>query len=97
MNGYNSIIPNCNEALDVTDKQIQKRGILFSPNPANDFIKIEMDFMNNTEYKIYSTVGKLISSGLMHTNDHMINISNLSSGIYILQIESQTAKLIKTY
>ncbi|MFO8235338.1 MAG: T9SS type A sorting domain-containing protein [Bacteroidales bacterium] len=60
------------------------------PNPAYDFvnIKIEDDDNHNYTYSIYNMQGRLIKSNAHLENN--INISNLSAGVYILQIQDKT-------
>jgi len=67
------------------------------PNPANDFIKIEnydLDNYSNIDIKIYNILGTLIYSQKAE-NNYEINTSNLSDGIYLLQI-SNNKKIIST-
>ncbi len=54
-----------------------------------------MDFVENFEYSIYSTIGELILSGMIDLNNKTIDLSNLSSNIYLLKVGSKTMKLIK--
>ena len=59
------------------------------PNPANDKIFITSEeILNNTKYAIYDLTGKLIKSKIDLNNTKEINISNLESGIYFIQIKT---------
>jgi hypothetical protein len=63
------------------------------PNPTNTFLNIHS---NDTfsDIKIYDFIGKCIyHEGLINTNVKQINVETLKSGIYILQIESQTGSI----
>jgi len=69
--------------------------ILIYPNPVHDYVTIEMDKTENQEYHIYSTIGKLILSGRIDSNNNTIDISGLSSNIYLLKVGNKIMKLIK--
>jgi hypothetical protein len=60
------------------------------PNPANDFINIQSDFMP-TSVKIYSLQGKLV---LTKYNAKFINTSNLKNGFYFIEVNFLNQKLI---
>ncbi|CAL2103192.1 conserved protein of unknown function precursor containing a type A C-terminal secretion signal. Putative extracellular ribonuclease [Tenacibaculum sp. 190130A14a] len=66
------------------------------PNPASNFINIQFQDRRKASYQITNTIGQLVKSGSTDTN---INISNLESGIYLVQIndgqKSLTQKFIK--
>ena len=65
------------------------------PNPVNSQLTIEMDFAIEKEYKIYSTIGKLISSGKINSNLNTIDVSELLPNIYVLNIDNHSIKLVK--
>lgn len=63
------------------------------PNPSDKWIKIS-GLKNKSLVKIYSMTGKLVHSG-DYTSETEINISNLSSGLYLVQVNGSTLKLLK--
>lgn len=85
-----------NSSLNVVDYSLNK--ITIAPNPVTEFLTI---YLNNTEipekYSIYNSLGQLIiSKKIEKTEDLNINTSNLSDGIYFLNISSnQLNKTIK--
>lgn len=60
------------------------------PNPAKDIINIDYNFNSNYTYIIYDSYGRLIKSNSTSANE--INISDLSPGMYILNIKTQEAE-----
>lgn len=66
-------------------------GLTIYPNPTNELLVIKAS--NGTgkfKIQIYSTEGKLLKSQNLHSNGQSsINVSNLSSGIYFLNIEDE--------
>lgn len=59
------------------------------PNPANEIINLDIDKSFN--YNIYNLIGKLLVNG--KSNQKSINVSNLSKGIYLLEIEASENKI----
>lgn len=66
------------------------------PNPVNSALMVEMEILEEKEYRIYSTVGELVVSGMMNANINTIDLSMLPANIYMLNIDNHAIKLIKT-
>ncbi len=69
------------------------------PNPSNDFItiKTETDFIGK-EYVLFDAVGKKIKSGILTSENTIVNLMGLSEGIYTVSIEGkekQSFRIIK--
>ena len=71
------------------------------PNPTNNFITIQnkQNSIENFEYKILDLTGRIVKNGNSKFNE-LINIESLTSGNYIIQIQTDsnqfiTQKLIK--
>lgn len=90
-------IPNYLDSKNtLTVNQENKNLFTISPNPASNFINLNLDNTVATyKVSIYDTSGKLV---LQAVNSNIISISSLKSGIYILNIKtdinSMTKKLI---
>ncbi len=63
------------------------------PNPANDVLNINLK-ENMTTVNILSTDGKLISSNEVNANTTTVNVSDLTSGMYMYQITTSTGAVI---
>ncbi len=87
-------IPVDTVALPATESIIS-----FYPNPAKDFINIEVknDFeLINTTIKIYNFLGREMKTQLVKFKKNTISISTLPVGIYVLKIgEGRSAKIIR--
>lgn len=81
-------------------------GIEIYPNPASDIASISIDAKNNTDnYTITITdvMGRIVSSDVINQGKasfiHNVNITDLTSGIYMVSVESngtrEVTKLIK--
>ena len=69
--------------------------INFYPNPVVDFITLKSDFNNNEKYIILNNLGQIVLDGEIRNNLEIINLSHLSSGIYVLKVKNNTIKIIK--
>ena len=66
------------------------------PNPVNSELTIEMDLSEEKKYRIYSTIGELVSSGKLNSNHNTIDLSSLPPNVYVLNINNHSVKLVKT-
>ena len=96
MSVNDSIVPDCLARIAVNEIDFQQKEIIIYPNPAKDFIRVEMDLTKAAEFEIYATTGKLILSGLISPENSIIDISGLSNGLYLLKVENSFIKLVKT-
>ncbi|PKP14838.1 MAG: Por secretion system protein, partial [Bacteroidetes bacterium HGW-Bacteroidetes-23] len=62
------------------------------PNPVSEELYIVHGY-NEVDYNLFSVDGKLVQNGLLQ--GLKINVSNLQSGLYILQLEVDGKKEIK--
>ena len=65
------------------------------PNPVKSQLIVEMDIAEEKEYRIYSTVGKLLLRGTLNSKTNKINLSSLPYNVYFLKINNQTVKFVK--
>jgi ligand-binding sensor domain-containing protein len=72
-----------------------KLSISICPNPTNDVFTIRSGEhgINKFDYKIQDFSGRVISAGRSRFNDN-INIANLASGHYIIQIGTENGKTL---
>ena len=62
-------------------------GINIFPNPATIRINVDLESINDVFYKLININGILCKKGYLHAKDN-IDVSNLNSGIYILELYS---------
>jgi len=69
------------------------------PNPVineNIFIQIPNDLLQtNLNYKLYNIVGGIISEGKINSTNFKINVSNTSSGLYMLKIYNNEKSMVQ--
>jgi len=59
-----------------------KEGLSLFPNPANDYIQINLK--ENTNYIISDITGKTIKTGTITTGNSIVDISELNNGLYLI-------------
>ncbi len=89
----------------IKEKYVETSEISISPNPSQDFIDIQMDNSNSKVYSvsIKNSQGKEVYKEVMQNKNtrstSKVNLSDLSSGVYIVQIMADKSvfykKLIK--
>jgi len=72
------------EGSDINGKFTRFSGVVVYPNPTKDILNIMTDLDINA--KLYDMTGKILKSNII---DKQINLSNLPSGVYFLNIEHE--------
>lgn len=89
---FNNIAVHGTAVLGVKTNTVSQFAVY--PNPFSDIINIKG--IETADYKIFSIDGKLIKNGTAHAQ---INLSDLSKGMYLLQLSAngttETKKIIK--
>jgi len=91
---YYSDIVGINESID-------NSFITIYPNPANDYLMINTQSINNDEIQIFNAFGQnvMIVESLHNVPQQRIDISQLPAGIYFIRISNDvnniTKKIIK--
>ena len=82
------------ETLDITGLTVQKENNKSPyPNPVDDWLTIPCG--ENAHVEIRDLKGTLLYSGLLSGKDARLNVSFLNVGIYMVNINGETHKIIK--
>lgn len=73
-------------ALGVNPNEVETVELSVWPNPAKNFLEVRADMGREVSYTISNLLGKTVAEGLF--NDTRIDLSALSSGIYILSLRN---------
>lgn len=78
----------CTLSTDTIDGVSNKVSIY--PNPAKDFINIELgSTLEKATISVYNTIGQIvIPSQVINTNSIRLNISSLAKGVYIIKVNN---------
>jgi len=70
------------------------------PNPAQDYVNIELDEIQSAHLNIYDLSGKIVFDYLLSDNKKQIKLTGLNNGVYIIKLSTKdkifTNKLIIT-
>jgi hypothetical protein len=84
----------------VDETKEHNNNLMLSPNPASDYIEINLDKVILSEaknpVKIYNTFGECVMTQFIHpmTPSHRMNIEHLPVGIYFIQFGNYTEKFM---
>lgn len=68
--------------------------IILYPNPAKDFFRISTSSTEKLKVRVYALTGQLLHQGI-YTNEQNIDVSNLTTGVYLIQVNQSTFKFVK--
>ena len=66
------------------------------PNPVNTELTIDLGLAEEKEFRLYNPIGELVLGGVLNSQISKIDLSSLAPNVYILNIENQSIRLIKT-
>ncbi|WP_407556863.1 T9SS type A sorting domain-containing protein [Winogradskyella sp. 4-2091] len=89
-----TIVTLQSNALSVNDLTLSTNRIKCYPNPAKNYIKVS-GLTTAENFSMYDILGNQVFKGTLKNNESL-DLSNLTSGIYLLKTENgQTLKIIK--
>ena len=77
------------------DLQVEPKTMIVFPNPTKKFISLKNIPDGNVKIVIFSISGSAMLTLQHYTNDEMIDISQLTRGIYIIKVNNQALKFTK--
>lgn len=80
--------------LSTTTFGENKNNLVLYPNPSSNVFRIKSDVAEELKINIYSLQGQLVQHGI-YQSDEDINVSHLSSGLYLVQVNGLTIKFSK--
>jgi hypothetical protein len=91
--GPRSIVLQHGIGSDVNEEIIQKSYLTVYPNPAQDYINIDLNTVSTIQ--IWNSAGQLVKNYTLNKGTHTINITELSSGLYYIRTEQEFSKFFK--
>ena len=94
------LLPGYEEGVNTSTADIkvtQSKALYVAyPNPANNTCYISGDLSQEKTFKLFDTMGKLLKSGKLGPNQNQINLSTLTPGFYIIEIDADRIQLVKS-
>ncbi|MEL6811633.1 MAG: S8 family serine peptidase [Bacteroidota bacterium] len=85
-----------NSDIESEGSEFAEFGLTLYPNPVNrGILNVELLESTPVDYVIYNTVGQIVSQGAF-TNSS-IDVSQLQSGMYMIQVNSETQQFIDNF
>lgn len=85
-----------NTATDIETVMENELQVQIFPNPTQNFIHIESETLKELPFEIFSSTGKRLLTGTIHSNQPKIDLSDLPADVYFLQVASKSYKILKT-
>ena len=91
------------ESTSVKDISENKSGLVVYPNPAGDYITIQLSnkglkpFVTSDKVQIFDVLGIEVMSESIHqmTGSHRMNVEKLPAGVYFIRIGDKVEKFVK--
>ncbi|HNI44518.1 MAG TPA: T9SS type A sorting domain-containing protein [Chitinophagales bacterium] len=75
---------------------IERKGTTsYYPNPITNTLTIQQPTPQTATYTLYNTLGEVVSKGSFDTPTHTIPVSHLPVGMYYLQVNGVSFKVMK--
>ncbi|WP_452227021.1 T9SS type A sorting domain-containing protein [Lacinutrix cladophorae] len=90
-------VNNQTECATLSNTAFEQVGFNVFPNPVNDMLTVSV--LTVASYSLITVNGQVIKHGLLQKGENALNTSNLSNGLYFLQVETvegvTTKKIVK--
>lgn len=92
--GLIGILSQVNQQLEVPQFELSENVVVY-PNPTESSILFKSrENLSNQKVAVYNTNGQLVAEKTIQ-RDNSVDLSNLSSGIYVIQLSAQPNKSFK--
>ncbi len=76
--------------------EIEEYNLIVYPNPTNDKITVSVENLDGeVELRITDLFGKIVNTKVIQTNETIIDLTNLPSGVYMVIVGSRTMRVVK--
>jgi hypothetical protein len=87
----------CDSLSVITRKSAYEKpsGLVVYPNPATDYLQIEVQERSNTQYKITNYFGQVVHIWQSDQIKQNIELNNIRNGFYLLQATSNVGRVVQ--
>ena len=93
-----SVVASCNDCEWINVKEMEKRNITITPNPATENFRLDLDGNGAAQVELYNMTGQLMHKEQVNDQTVTVNVNNFNSGMYILRVVQEgkvyTAKVM---
>ncbi len=95
---YNWLIKSVSSISNINNYKDLDSQINIFPNPSKNYLKIETNNYNIKSINIYNIYGKVVDFKINYSGlTKVINIKNLSKGIYFIDIQTDSGNFVKRF
>jgi len=92
--GLIGILSQVNQQLEIPQFELSESVVVY-PNPTESSLLFKSkESLSNQKVVVYNTNGQLVAEKTI-LNDNSVDLSNLSSGIYVIQLSAEPKKSFK--
>jgi len=77
----------CDFASGIEEEELVQVNVF--PNPASDFINVQIPDVNKCEWQLVELSGRVISQSQVMETNFGIGVKDLSAGIYLLRVNTE--------
>ena len=87
---------NCMTTSVVDKSSLEKSDLMLFPNPVTDVVTLDCSFVGEINIKIINSIGRTFYQSTKLTDGSLqMNLGNLPTGMYFLEIEANKEKVVK--
>ena len=75
----------------LSNESFDKATIQVFPNPVQE--QMQVNIKENTSYQLFTITGILVKQGNLTVTDNSLNVSDLSSGCYVLKLQTENGRI----
>lgn len=92
--GNDTYLLSLNETSLLSSEAFEKANISIYPNPVSSVLNLQTE-LSDFNYVIYTIEGKIVKQGKSTISETSVDVSSLTSGIYLVEIESNGTKSVQ--
>ena len=86
---------DCSNPITNTSESAFAKTLLLYPNPASDFVTIDIDLKTAIDCRIYSMTGQLMNIQKIGPRMTTADVSSLTAGVYFLVVGDQRVRFVR--
>jgi hypothetical protein len=95
-NNISCVNLNFGFAASLSPAAIAAKTVKVYPNPAQNFVNIDLEYNGQAQIKIVDITGKVVYNGASTLKNNKIDISDLKRGMYFYEIRTESNEIIKS-
>lgn len=90
-----NVVVTAESTIGIEENQNISDAVKVYPNPSEGMINIASSVIDKAGYKVFSITGEVVNQGIIQGSQSSINLSDITNGIYTLQITENDKTAVK--